>query len=99
MNRRWWAYVILPWLFAGIVDTRSSLGAEENAAALFGALPTFGPASLSPNGKYLAFVASINGTQSVVISEVDAPGKLSRVAFGQSSITSLHWHSDTHIVV
>jgi dipeptidyl aminopeptidase/acylaminoacyl peptidase len=85
-------------LFAGL-GTFGSTAAEDNAAALFGALPTFGAASLSATGKYLAFVTPIDGNYNVVISEVDVPGKFQRVAFGQSRITNIQWANDSHLLV
>src|SRR5258708_26679934 len=77
----------------------SALAAEENAAALFAALPTFGAATLSASGKYLAFVTPINGNYNVVISDVDSPGKISRLSFGQSRVAALYWHNDSHLIV
>jgi dipeptidyl aminopeptidase/acylaminoacyl peptidase len=85
-------------LFAGLGAVRST-AAEDNAAALFGALPTFGDASLSATGKYLAFVTPIDGNYNVVISEVDKPGSVRRVAVGQSQVTNIYWHGDTHLLV
>jgi len=71
-------------VFSTIGAMDSSIAAEDNATALFGALPTFGEASLSASGRYLAFATPIEGDYNVTISEVDSPGKIRRIAFGRS---------------
>ncbi len=86
-------------VFSTIGAMDSSIAAEDNATALFGALPTFGEASLSASGRYLAFATPIEGDYNVTISEVDSPGKIRRIAFGRSEIVSLHWSGDGYLLV
>jgi dipeptidyl aminopeptidase/acylaminoacyl peptidase len=74
--------------------------AEDKAdlAKLFGAPPQFGEASLSPNGKYLAFVAPVDGVDNVLVSSLDSSGKASRFAITDSQAVGVSWHNDAQLI-
>jgi hypothetical protein len=77
-----------------------SHAAEDKAdlAKLFGTPPQFGQASLSPNGKYLAFIEPIDGVDNVLVSPLDSSGTASRFAIADSQAVGVAWHNDAQLI-
>ena len=76
----------------------SADSAEQNLAKLFGARPGFGASSLSPDGKYVALIAPIDGVDNVVMAPLDATGKPSRFTVPDSSAVDVYWHDSRQLL-
>jgi dipeptidyl aminopeptidase/acylaminoacyl peptidase len=85
-------------LFVLSVVPAPSAGADQYPATLFGSIPAFSSPTLSPNGKYLAFVTPIDGVYNVIVSEIAVPGNLKRYGFDTSSVLDLKWHGDSRLI-
>jgi hypothetical protein len=66
--------------------------------SVYGALPKTEDLALSPNGKRVALINTVDDQRIVTVSEVDGV-ELVRAAAGDLKIAGLHWADDDHLVV
>src|SRR5262245_23945749 len=81
----------------------SGRAAESDPAAneltkRFAASPNFRSASISPSGKYLAYVGQFEGNDNVLIYPLDGSAPPSRVPIADSQAIEVLWRDDERLI-
>jgi dipeptidyl aminopeptidase/acylaminoacyl peptidase len=88
--------VVVSAIFSGQAAENDTAATE--LAARFAVSPNFRSASISPSGKYLAYVGQFEGNDNVLIYPLDGSAPPSRVPIADSQAIGVLWRDDERLI-
>jgi len=96
-----WAIAFAAIILSGAMATVTSASAQTSPPPLevYGSLPAIDHMSISPGGKFVAFLLVKGGDRRVVIRHYEGGPPVTIVPLGKIKVTATHWAGDEHLLV